>query len=119
LTSEFLVLGVASQGGLDRAQFIGRDIARVVLAVLPLLELMVGTRMAGAVFEGVGREFAPFHGGDGGDLLEDLLFGGRVHNVPSLLDTHPPPIKAFLVLRKNRSHTLPSPFALGLRAEWR
>ena len=77
--SQFLVLGVASQSGLDVSQFTGRDVARAVLAVLLLLKLMVGTGAARAVFEGVGREFASFHGGDFGDLLEDLLSSGRFH----------------------------------------
>jgi len=69
-------LGIASQSELKVGYFIGRNVASTVLALLPLLELVVGTRVAGAVFEGVGRELAPFHGGDGGDLLEELLFGG-------------------------------------------
>jgi hypothetical protein len=74
-----LVLGVAVQGGLHGGQFIGRDIPGEVFATLPTLEFVVGAAMAGTLFEGVGREFAPLHSGNGGDLLKELLFGGSIH----------------------------------------
>ncbi|MGO8676331.1 MAG: Druantia anti-phage system protein DruA [Limisphaerales bacterium] len=34
-----------------------------------------------------GREFTPFHSGDGGDLCENLVFVRYVHTVTSIIDT--------------------------------
>ena len=76
LLGKLLILGVAGQGGCHRGEFIGRNIPGVVFAILPTLKFVIRAGGAGSIFEGVGRELAPFHGGDGGDLLEELLFGG-------------------------------------------
>src|SRR6266436_396946 len=69
LTEQYADLGVAGQGRLHGGQFLGRNIAGVVFALPPMLELVVRAGGARTLFEGVVGELSPFHGGNVGDLL--------------------------------------------------
>jgi hypothetical protein len=100
-----MVLGVSRQSSLHRGKLIGGDITGVVPAVLPTLEFVVGTLVAGTFLEGVGRELASFHGGDGGDLLKNLLFVGGDHNMTSILVTHTTKNKPSFGFGRIMSHT--------------
>ena len=70
LFGQLLVLGVTDQRALEGGQFVGGNMAGVILAFVPALEFLMPAR-------GMRAELAPLHGGDGGDLFEEaLLFGG-------------------------------------------
>jgi len=108
-------LSVASQGSLHGRKLIGGDITSLVLAVLPTLEFVVGPLLSGALLEGVGRELAAFHGGDGGDLLKDLVFIGGSHNVTIILVTYERKASLFLDWEELRL----TPEFVRLRKTWR
>ena len=76
LRGELLIVRVAGQGRLDGGHFLDRDVPGVILAALPALELMVRARRRWTVVGRIAREFASFHGGNGGDLLQQMAFIG-------------------------------------------
>jgi len=72
LFSQLPVLGIACQRALHCGQFVRRDMPGVIPARLPALEFLMPAR-------GMGGEFAPLHGGDGGDLFQQMSFLGLIH----------------------------------------
>jgi hypothetical protein len=79
LLDQFLELGVASQSLLEQRHLLRSDVAGGVFAMLPALQLVVGSRWGRAVLEGVSGELAALHELDLGDLGQEVRFGGRVH----------------------------------------
>ena len=72
LFGQLPVLGIASEGAGHGGQFVRRDMPGVILARLPALEFLMPAR-------GMRRKFSPLHGGDGGDLFQELSFLGLIH----------------------------------------
>jgi len=81
LGGQLLVLLIARQGGLNLRQIFSRDVARLVFALLPLLELVIRAVGSGTVLKRISGEFAALHGWDGGDLLEDVSVLRLVHKL--------------------------------------
>jgi hypothetical protein len=70
-----------------------------------MLELVIRAGNPGALFEGVSGECAALHSGNGGDLLEKLLFSEMFHNVTSILGTLIRENKPSFLLGRILSHT--------------
>ena len=73
LLGQLLELGVSGQRLLQERNLLGTDMAGVILALLPGLELVVGAGIGRAALDVVGGELAPFHGWDAGDLCKDFF----------------------------------------------
>lgn len=78
-SGELLILLVTIQSVLNLWKLIRPHISGLIFALMPLLELVVGARGAGALRKLIRREFAALHGGNGGDLLKQTLFFGIIH----------------------------------------
>lgn len=72
LFGQLPVLGIACERAFHCGQLVRRDMPGVIPARLPALEFLMPAR-------GMKREFAPLHGGDGGNLFQQLSFLGRIH----------------------------------------
>ena len=81
-------LGIASKSGLDSGQFVGGNIPRVILAILPTLEFVIGARGVRTLLKGIPGKLSPLHGGNARNLLQKVCFCGLIHNVPITLGTH-------------------------------
>ena len=88
LRSQLPVLGVARQGGFHLWEFLRRNIAGVIFAIPPILQLVVGTGGPRTIFECVGGELSQLHGFNRSDFLKNRCFGGWIHIVPSILVTY-------------------------------